>query len=83
MLNIEKRIIIPLRLGVVSKLVVSQRKVVKAFSSSVGRLAENVREETDAFLLFDAGGGFYEALRVWIRKVPILRVKKENTPKRS
>lgn len=63
-LDVQQTVVVTLRLGVVAQFVVSQREVVETFSSAVRALAEYVGEKTYAFLLFDAGRGFYEALCV-------------------
>lgn len=60
--EVEQRGIIAASVGVVAELVVAQREVVQALPAAVGRGAEDLGEQPDAFLLLVSIGGFYQAL---------------------
>ena len=56
------RTVVPLRLGVIAELVVTQRQIVETFAATLGRDAEDLGKQADAELLVVAGIGFYETL---------------------
>lgn len=60
--EVEQRGIVAAGVGVVAELVVAQREVVQALPAAVGRGAEDLGEQPDAFLLLISVRGFYQAL---------------------
>ena len=61
LLELQKTIVVPPSLGVVSELVVPEGEIVQALAPAVGALSEDVGEELDAELLLVALVGFDQA----------------------